>query len=40
MNRRPSDSASDEWAARLYDRFAAALYRHALMIRDFACDAR
>jgi RNA polymerase sigma-70 factor (ECF subfamily) len=42
MNRRPSGEPSDDWAGRLYDRFAAGLYRHALMIlanREEAADA-
>jgi RNA polymerase sigma-70 factor (ECF subfamily) len=32
MHRRPSDDASGDWAGGLYDRFAAGMYRYALMI--------
>lgn len=39
MRRRPSDHASDDLAGRLYDRFAAELYRYALMILASADDA-
>jgi len=32
MARRPSDDSSSAWIGRLYDRFAPALYRYAVMV--------